>query len=135
MTEKSSEKTEASSGVGVLARPGGISYVEIPAVDAQQSAAFYKQVFGWNVRVQGAHVSFDDASGYVSGAWSTERSISREPGVLPYIYVDRIDETLAKVTARGGEVVRAPYPEGDLWVATLRDPAGNVIGVWQQGPR
>jgi predicted enzyme related to lactoylglutathione lyase len=43
--------------------------------------------------------------------------------------------TLAEVVARGGEVVTAPYPEGDLWVATFRDPAGNVLGVWQCGPR
>ena len=35
----------------------------------------------------------------------------------------------------GGEVVRPPYPEGDLWVATFSDPAGNVLGVWQHGPR
>jgi predicted enzyme related to lactoylglutathione lyase len=34
-----------------------------------------------------------------------------------------------------GEIAREPYPEGDLWVATFRDPAGNEVGVWQQGPR
>jgi hypothetical protein len=26
-------------------------------------------------------------------------------------------------------------PEGTLSIATIRDPAGNVIGVWQDGPR
>jgi predicted enzyme related to lactoylglutathione lyase len=41
----------------------------------------------------------------------------------------------AAVAARGGEVVAAPYPEGDLCLATFRDPAGNVVGVWQRGPR
>jgi len=25
--------------------------------------------------------------------------------------------------------------EGDLWVATFRDPSGNVLGVWRRGPR
>ena len=40
-----------------------------------------------------------------------------------------------RVVTNGGEVVTAPYPEGDLRVATFRDPAGNVIGVWQQAPR
>jgi len=28
-------------------------------------------------------------------------------------------------------VVAAPRREGDVLVARLRDPAGNVIGVWQ----
>jgi hypothetical protein len=27
------------------------------------------------------------------------------------------------------------YPEGDLRVAVIRDPTGNLVGVWQQGPR
>jgi uncharacterized protein len=47
-------------------------------------------------------------------------------------FVERVDETLEKVVAQGGEVLTPPYPEGDLRVATFRDPAGNVIGVWQQ---
>jgi len=55
--------------------------------------------------------------------------------VLPYIYVGRIDDTLERITAHGGELVTPPYPEGDLWVATFRDPAGNVLGVWQRGTR
>jgi predicted enzyme related to lactoylglutathione lyase len=65
----------------------------------------------------------------------TGRAISREPGLLPYIYVDHIDEVVGRVVAHGGEVVKAVYPEGNLWVATVRDPAGNVIGLWQEGPR
>jgi len=28
--------------------------------------------------------------------------------------------------------VTPAYPEGDLRVATFRDPGGNVIGIWQQ---
>jgi len=35
----------------------------------------------------------------------------------------------------GGVIVTPLYPEGDLCVATFRDPAGNQIGVWQRGPR
>ncbi len=37
--------------------------------------------------------------------------------------------------AGGGEIATQPYPEGDLRVATFRDPAGNEVGVWQQGLR
>src|SRR5439155_1744557 len=59
--------------------------------------------------------------------------IGGEAGVRPYVFVERVDETLEKVVAHGGAVVTAPYPEGDLWVATFHDPPGNVIGVWQQG--
>ena len=61
--------------------------------------------------------------------------ISREPGVLLYIYVHGIDAILERVAGSGGEVVKPPYPEEKLWVAWFRDPAGNVLGVWQAEPR
>jgi predicted enzyme related to lactoylglutathione lyase len=137
MTQRVDRDTETSSGVeSRFARPGGLTYVQIPTVDARESAAFYETVFGWTIRGRDtSHVSFADATGDVIGAWITDRAISREPGILPYIYVDGIDATLEKVALHGGEIVKAPYPEGDLWVATFRDPAGNVLGVWQAGPR
>ena len=128
-----------SSGSGVsarLARHGGLSYLEVPAVNAQQSAAFYENVLGWSLRERDSdNPRFEDATGHLIGRWVTDRAVWREPGLLPYFYVDHIDDTVGRVSAHGGEVVKAPYPEGNLWVATVRDPAGNVIGLWQEGPR
>ena len=69
--------------------------------------------------------------GHVSGAWVTNQVVSREPGLLPYIYVARIGDAVELIEANGGEIVVAPYPEGNLRVGTFRDPAGNVIGLWQ----
>jgi predicted enzyme related to lactoylglutathione lyase len=115
---------------------GRLSYLQIPAVNVRESAAFYVEVFGWQVRGDGTnHLSFTDATGDMISAWVTGRAIAGEPGVLPYIYVHGIDQILERITANSGRIVEPPYPEGDLWVATFRDPAGNVIGVWQQGPR
>jgi predicted enzyme related to lactoylglutathione lyase len=113
---------------------GKLSYVQIPALDVQQSAAFYANVFGWSVRDNAGHVSFDDAPGDLIGAWVTDRAPSGDAGVMPYISVDRVDDTLAAIAEHGGATVKEPYPEGGLWVATFRDPAGNVIGIWQRGP-
>jgi uncharacterized protein len=42
---------------------------------------------------------------------------------------------VSQIVANGGEVVRNPYPEGNLTVATFRDPAGNVIGLWHDDAR
>jgi len=138
MAETDHEETRSSgTSVGaLLARHGGLSYLEIPAVDARQSAAFYEKVLGWNLRGHDTDdPRFSDATGHLIGGWVTGRVISREPGLLPFIYVDHIDDAVKRVAAHGGEVIKAPYPEGNLWVATVRDPAGNVIGLWQQGPR
>lgn len=128
MTEAAQDPQAAER---TLARPGGITYIQIPVPEIEPTATFYERVFGWNVRRNPGHVGFDDASGYVSGSFEPGRAISREPGVLPYIYVDDIDATLAAARAQGAEVVREPYAEGGLRIATLRDPAGNVMGVWQ----
>ena len=115
---------------------GRLAYVQIPALDVNASAAFYKDIFGWEVRGGSAsHLSFTDSSGNVIGAFVTGRQISSDPGVIPYNYVHGLDATLAKMTAAGSKVVREPYLEGDVWVATLTDPAGNVIGIWQFDPR
>ncbi len=115
---------------------GRLSYVQIPALDVRASGEFYARVFGWVVRGgQDHHFSFTDATGDMIGAWVTGRAISTEPGILPYVSVISVDAILERVIAAGGEVVTPPYPEGALWVATFRDPAGNVMGVWQQGPR
>jgi uncharacterized glyoxalase superfamily protein PhnB len=128
--------SESASPVALLRRPR-LCYLEIPAVDVRRSAAFYEKVFGWNIRHRDtARPSFDDATGYVSGAWVINRNVSREPGLLPYIWVDSIDAILAQVGALGGEIVEASHPDspgGSSFIATFRDPAGNLIGLYQEG--
>jgi predicted enzyme related to lactoylglutathione lyase len=116
-------------------RVGGISYLRIPATDPRETAAFYEAVFGWSIRGDAEEPSFEDGSGHVIGHFMSDLAVAGEAGMRPYIYVEQVDITLEAVAARGGEVVTAPYPEGDLWVATFRDPAGNVVGVWHRGPR
>ncbi len=113
---------------------GRVAYIQIPAIDVRKSGEFYADVFGWELRGgREGHLSFTDATGDMIGAWNTGLAVSREPGVMLYIYVHGLDAALERITAAGGAIVRPPYPEGDLWVATFRDPAGNVVGVWQQG--
>ena len=116
-------------------RVGGISYLRIPAPDPQASAAFYEAVFGWKTRRDRDDPGFEDGSGHVIGHFRADHAVAGEGGVRPYLFVENVDETLEKIADAGGEVVTDPYPEGDLWVALFRDPGGNVVGVWQQGPR
>ena len=129
---------EPAYRLALLRRPR-FCYMEIPAVDVHQSAAFYESVFGWNIRHRDtARPSFDDATGNVSGTWVTGPKIAGEPGLLPYIWVDSIDTTLAKVKANGGAVVEGTHqdsPDSNSWIAKFRDPAGNVIGLYQEGRR
>jgi predicted enzyme related to lactoylglutathione lyase len=126
---------DVKSKVALLPRPR-FCYVEIPAVDIPRSVAFYEKVFGWNIRHRDtARPSFDDATGNVSGAWVEGREISRTPGLLPYIWVDGIDSTVAQAAAHGAQIIERPHPDhpgSTSCIATFHDPAGNVIGLYQE---
>jgi predicted enzyme related to lactoylglutathione lyase len=131
MTQQS---TPANSGVEAnVARPGGVSYLRIPAHDLAQSAEFYRAVFNWQLRGRPDAPSFSDGTGHVIGHWRTDLPTAGEAGIRPYIYVTQLDDVLRKAAERGAAVVTLPYQEGNLTIATVRDPAGNVIGIWQEG--
>jgi uncharacterized protein len=121
-----------ADGEPTVFRPGGVSYLRIPADQPGQAASFYEFVFGWRVRADPERGSFEDCSGHVIGHFVSDTAVAGEAGVRPYIYVDSVDATLERLAAKGGEVVTPPYPEGDLKVATFRDPSGNVMGIWQR---
>src|SRR3974390_124584 len=98
---------------------GRLSYLQILASNLEASGEFYASVFGWELGTKKAdHLGFSDSTRGMIGAWMTERASSGRAGVLPYIYVHGIDAVLEKIKNRGGEILKPPYAEGDLWVAT-----------------
>jgi predicted enzyme related to lactoylglutathione lyase len=127
--------SQTTPRLALLPRPR-FCYLEIPAMDVHQSADFYEKVFGWNIRHRDTErPSFDDATGNISGAWVTGRKASSEASLLPYVWVDSIETTLGLVAANGGEVVDAARPDqpgGSCLIATFRDVAGNLIGLYQE---
>jgi len=48
------------------------------------------------------------------------------------IMVDRVAASVDPVTANGGEIVHAIGPDAPEITARFRDPAGNVIGLYQE---
>lgn len=112
---------------------GKICYVEIPAADIARSANFYKRVFGWNVRQRGdGSTAFDDTTGEVSGSWVRGRPPASKPGLLIYIMVDDVAATLEVIVANGGEAVQPIGGDAPEITARFRDPAGNVLGLYQE---
>ena len=97
--------------------------------------AFYRDVFGWKIREDLSHPAFTDGTGHVIGHFMSDLAVVGEGGVLPYVYVADLDAALQRVIDHGGTIDDQPYPEGNLWVATARDPAGNFVGLWQAGQR
>lgn len=111
---------------------GKICYIEMPAVDVSRSAEFYTAVFGWKMRRRGdGATAFDDAVGEVSGAFALGRPPSSQPGLLVYVMVDSVASTVDAVVANGGEIVQSIGVDAPEITARFRDPAGNVIGLYQ----
>ena len=115
---------------------GKICYLELPALNASQSAAFYSKVFGWSMRTRGDGAqAFDDTTGEVSGAFVLGRNAAATPGLLFYIMVDSVAETCRAVEAQGGTIVQPIGVDAPEITARFRDPAGNVIGLYQDPSR
>ena len=111
---------------------GKICYLEIPAINIDSSVAFYKTVFGWNIRTRSdGSISFDDTVGEVSGTWVTNRKPGSKTGILIYIMVFDMSSTLALVTANGGRIIESGMHPTEV-VATFSDPARNIFGLYQQ---
>lgn len=112
---------------------GKICYLEIPATDIEQSAKFYEAAFGWRLRTRGdGATAFDDGVGEVSGAWVSGRSPSGDPGLLVYIWVDSVEDAVDSVVAAGGEIVQPIGGDAPEITARFKDPAGNVLGLYQE---
>ena len=114
---------------------GKICYLEIPTVDVRGSAAFYENVFGWQIRTRSdGSVAFDDGVGEVSGSWVQGRPTAG-PGVLIYIMVDSVQDTIDKVNAHGGSIVQPLGVDAPEITARFSDPAGNIFGLYQEPAR
>jgi predicted enzyme related to lactoylglutathione lyase len=112
---------------------GKICYLEIPATDVARSADFYSKALGWQIRKRGdGHLAFDDSVGEVSGTWVVGRPPSPQPGLLIYIMVDSVAATIDAVKDHGGEIVQPIGGDAPEITARFRDPAGNVLGLYQE---
>lgn len=112
---------------------GKICYLEIPAVDIAASAAFYVAAFDWKTRYRGdGSLAFNDGVDQVSGTWVTGREPSTSIGIATYIMVADIEATKARIVAAGGSIVPSPPASYSETVAFFSDPAGNVLGLFEE---
>ncbi len=119
-----------------------IVHFEIPAEDPARAAAFYREVFGWQIAKSPAMdywmirtTAEADENGMPKGPGANGGMMKRmHPGHQPtnYIGVEDIETYTLKVVAAGGEVVvpKTPVP-GHGWMIHFKDPEGNFLALWQ----
>ncbi len=115
---------------------GKICYLEIPATDIEDSASFYSQSFGWNIRedASGA-VAFDDGVGEVSGMWVLDKKPMTEAGIIISIMVDDAEATKKLILDNGGKIVFSSKMDSGELIAHFTDPAGNIMGIYQESKK
>jgi uncharacterized protein len=111
---------------------GKVCHLALPAADVETSARFFADVFGWRVRRSSGAVTFDDAVGEVSGHFVTDRPPAAAPGLLVYLWVDDLAAAVQRVTGAGGSIEQPPGVDPGEPTAWFRDPAGNVLGLYQE---
>jgi predicted enzyme related to lactoylglutathione lyase len=116
------------------ARP--VVFFEIHAKDQERIAAFYREMFEWNI-----------SPGNIPGFLSIEHGIgadpegisgviapaTHQPSVSLVIQVADLKDSLVHAEELGGSVLMQPIdvPQGPT-VARIADPEGNVVTLVQQ---
>jgi uncharacterized protein len=126
-----------------------VTHFEIPTDDKAKSKEFYSGVFQWQI----ADMPVETGEG--TGTYTSATTVATDPATLlptepgaingalierqggitaPVITVtvDSIEDHLEKVTKAGGEIIEGRQEVTNMgYYAYVSDPAGNVIGLWE----
>jgi predicted enzyme related to lactoylglutathione lyase len=122
------ETRDSTSGEGIA-----VDWFEVLGADAARTQRFYSELLGWKVNDSGAPgyalVDAESGPGSVGGGlgaggdnvWATL-----------YARVPDVEATLARAEQHGGTRVYGPMAVDDhMKTGALRDPGGNVFGVYE----
>lgn len=108
-----------------------IDYVEFPARNLEDTKAFFKKVFGWSFTDYGPEYSDSPGGGIMTGFFKSDQAAeTRNGSALVTFYSKDLEQTLAKVQAAGGKIIKPifPFPGGRRFQFT--EPSGNEFAVW-----
>jgi predicted enzyme related to lactoylglutathione lyase len=130
-----------------------VTHFEIPTDDKSKSKDFYSEVFEWQIADVPVQMGGGTGTYTIATTVATDPTtqMPTEPGAIngaiverqgritaPVITVtvDSIDDCLKKVTSAGGEIIESRQEIENMgYYAYVTDPAGNVIGLWEDAAR
>ena len=112
------------------ARP--VVHWEIVAVDPERQAAFYRDLFNWEVG-EGPIAQIPPGIGGPEPGPAGHIRQGDAPGVSLFIQVRELGPSLERLAELGGSVVTEPFdvPDGPT-IAFAQDPEGNPLVLVQQ---
>ena len=115
-----------------------VSFFEIPAADFSRAVKFYEAVLNLKLNVLDCDTEkmafFPEEEGLAPGAvsWAADFLPSKN-GVLIHLNVEDMEDTLSRVQANGGSIVRKKTKiesEGRGYFALFSDSEGNTVGLY-----
>lgn len=112
--------------------PNPFAHVELSTDDVKKAKKFYAAVFAWKMSdVPGMNYTMIDVAGGAGGGLQKKPTAEQPTAWLPYVQVDDVKATLAKVAKAGGTLLLDYHDIGDMGaIGVFADPQGAALGVW-----
>ncbi len=118
-----------------------VDWFEVLASDCAETSRFLAEIFGWQAAADGSPYRMVDTGsdrgirGGV-GTGQPEHIGQREHWATVYARVPDVGAALARATELGGSREYGPMDvAGHMQTGAVRDPAGNVFGVYSRAPQ
>jgi predicted enzyme related to lactoylglutathione lyase len=119
--------------VGWTIKEGDWCHVEIPVKDLQAQRRFYEGIFGWEFSEIPGVEGMLEIKTSEDGIRSSLGTLAQDETPVPFVKVE--GDMAAKVeeiqTAGGSVIKEATEIMPGYWYAYVRDPEGNLFGLWK----
>ncbi|HEY4822179.1 MAG TPA: VOC family protein [Candidatus Bathyarchaeia archaeon] len=111
-----------------------INHIELSTKNLMETKRFYSRLFRWSFQMYGDdYMMFTTSKKGVGGGFQLSKKVT--PGTTRfYVTVDSIPKTQQKAASLGGKIGQRKKAIGGghgYW-GTIKDPHGNLIGVWSK---
>ena len=116
--------------------PNPFAHVELSTDDVKKAKKFYAAVFAWKLNdLPAMSYTMIDVAGGVGGGMQKKQTPEQPSAWLPYVQVDDVKATMAKVIKAGGTAMLEFQEIGDMGsIGIFADPHGAALGVWAAKP-
>jgi methylmalonyl-CoA/ethylmalonyl-CoA epimerase len=116
-----------------------IGQIAVTVSDLARSKDFYQNMLGMKFLFDAGNMSFFQC-GAIRFVIGTSTNPPSPAGAILYFRVADLHATHALLAAKGVEFIQNPQlvakmPDHDLWMAFLRDPDANPVGLMCELPR
>jgi methylmalonyl-CoA/ethylmalonyl-CoA epimerase len=116
-----------------------IGQIALTVRDLAESKRFYQETLGMKFLFDAGTMAFFQCGDIRLMIGLAEKLVTPE-GTILYFRVEEIQSLCAALKEKGVEFVQEPFlvakmPDHDLWLAFLKDPSGNTLGLMSEVAR